>query len=386
MDEKRGGNKVSGPLVSICITFFNAGRYIHRAIESCLNQSYRNIELIIVDDASTDNSEQIIKGYLARDPRIKYFRNDTRIRLAESEMKMFRLAAGEFTIMLGADDWLARDYVENGLRSFSKHPDAAGIVPDLMTLIEDGDSGVFKLARGKHFSPGIFSAGWFAKRMYRPKHLYISALAMVRTEDLVSAFEYYFETYYKDRSGYFPEELKEFFTRAFGMDVTTFLKILANYKNFVFDDSLNYIKITHSQNQYFDLKKNTLYEILKDSYYYYLIYKRIYRSEWSKFFVGMKIFVLAQTFSTIIAGFFRGRFRLSFLNMKESKKMAHLFFSDFSPIETVLAVIYSFPMVICRGTSFLVRKLKKGYIYKNNDLSLFSEKNFLDSNKRFFSS
>ena len=384
MSNVNDGSKTEIPLVSICTTFFNAGRYIHRTLDSCLNQTYKNIEVVVVDDASTDDSEKIVKEYTTCDSRVKYFRNDKRIGLAESEIKMFRLAKGEFSMMLGADDWIASDYIKNGVNSFLKHPNAAGIVPDLITLFEYGDNDVFTFESRKHFPSGIHSDSWFVKRMYKPKHLYISALAMVRSKDLADAFDYYIKNYYQRNSDSLPEELRGFFKRAFGMDVMTFMKILTEYKTFIFDGSLNYIKITHSQNQTFDIKRDSLFEIFKKSYYYFLIYKYIYEPKWPKFYRGMKIFVGAQTLSTALIGFFRHKFSLSFLNISESKKIISDFFHEYSLFEVLISAIYSIPMTIWRSLGFIKRKLiKNKHRYEREKSLAFVKENFLTSDGRF---
>jgi len=376
-------NKNKNPLVSICATFFNSGRYIHRALDSCLNQTYKNIEVVIVDDASTDNSEKVLREYAGRDSRIKYFRNDKRIGLAESELQMFKLAKGDFSMMLGADDWLARHYIENGVATFLKHPDAAGVVPDLTTLFEYGDNDVFTFGGRQHFSPGTRSAGWFIRRMYRPMHLFVSGFALVRSKDLVSALDYYVKNYYHSPSKSLPEELRGFFRRAFGMDAMTFPEILTRYKNFVFDGSLNYIKISHSSNQPFDLKEDSLSEISKKFYYYLLIYKYIYKFKWPRFYPGMKIFVGAQTLSLVFINFFRYGLRPSFLNFSESKKYIRGFFSEFSIFEIVTVVMYSVPRVVSRCFDFAIRKFIKKDEQKIGEFPVFTQENFLDSERRF---
>ncbi|PIR57840.1 MAG: hypothetical protein COU71_01885 [Parcubacteria group bacterium CG10_big_fil_rev_8_21_14_0_10_38_31] len=380
-DRSKNLKEVGPPLVSICTTFFNAGRYIHRALESCLNQTYKNLEVIVVDDASTDNSEEMVKKYASLDSRVKYFRNYERTGLAESEIKMFHLAGGKFAMMLGADDWLPRNYIENGVRAFLKYPDAAGIVPDLTTLIEENDSGIFTFESRKHFPQGTHSAEWFIKRMYKPEHLYISALGLVRSEDLVRAFDYYIENYYKRDSKSLPEELRSFFKRAFGMDIVTFTEILTRYRSFVFNDSLNYIKITHSQNQPFDLKRDTLFEVFKKSYYYFLIYKYIYKPKWPKFYRGMKIYIGAQTLSTAFIGFLRSEFNPSFLNISESKNLMSKFFGEYSLLEVILTAVYSIPMIIARCLSFAIRKFIRSR--ERKELEVFFANNFLDKEKNF---
>lgn len=82
-------------LVSIVIPVFNGERFLNLAIESCLNQSYRNLEIIIVNDCSTDNSQEIIDTYIAKDSRVKCFKNETNLKLPKSLNNGFSMAKGE---------------------------------------------------------------------------------------------------------------------------------------------------------------------------------------------------------------------------------------------------------------------------------------------------
>ena len=61
------------PLVSVIIPAYNAENFISHTIESVLNQDYKNFELIIINDGSTDNTSGIVNGYLLKDKRIKFF-------------------------------------------------------------------------------------------------------------------------------------------------------------------------------------------------------------------------------------------------------------------------------------------------------------------------
>ncbi|MBI4089562.1 MAG: glycosyltransferase family 2 protein [Candidatus Levybacteria bacterium] len=370
------------PLVSICTTFFNAERYIHRLLESCLNQTHRNVEIVILDDASTDGSERVIREYIARDSRVKYFKNDARVGLSESLSKLFKLARGDFSMMIGADDWLKEDYIENGVRNFSEHPDAAGVVPKVVSLSEVSD-GKFEYGSETDFPSRVYSAKWFMKRMYRPVLLYISGYALVRNKDLVSAGDYHTQNYYHNPSKSIPEELREFFRRGYGTDSMLFPEILTRYKYFIFDDSMSYIKISHWENQYFESNRDSVYEIFKDSYYFMLIYKFIYKSKWPGFYRGMKIFRGAEALSTVFIHFFRCRLHPSFSNVSKSRKLISDFFSDFSVFEIIMAVTYSIPMAIYRGLIFAGKKLFRREKDKTKGHSIFTQENFLSPEGRF---
>lgn len=92
------------PLVSILMTAYNRSQYIAEAIESVLNSSYTKIELIIVDDCSTDNTVEIASSYLERDERIKVFRNKNNLGDYPNRNKAASYAKGKYLKYLDSDD------------------------------------------------------------------------------------------------------------------------------------------------------------------------------------------------------------------------------------------------------------------------------------------
>lgn len=90
-------------LVSIIMPSYNTGRFIKETIESVLAQSYPVWELIIVDDCSTDNTDDVVNQYLA-DERIRYIKNDTNSGAAVSRNRALREAKGKWISFLDSDD------------------------------------------------------------------------------------------------------------------------------------------------------------------------------------------------------------------------------------------------------------------------------------------
>ncbi|MEK7464436.1 MAG: glycosyltransferase family 2 protein [Patescibacteria group bacterium] len=373
------------PLVSICTTFFNGEPYIYRLLNSCLNQTYKNIEIVIVDDASTDGSEAVIRGYVAKDKRIKYFKNGNRVGVSESFLKMSECAKGDFAMVLGADDWLARDFIEKGVSNLLNHPDVAGVVPKLTSLrdMKDGTFSFLNTVLDTFSPPEKYPREWFLKRIYRPIVLYVSGYALVRRGDLLSAMDYYVKNYYHNPSKSLPEEFRGFFRRALGIDSMLFPEVLTRYKNFVFDSSMNYIKTEHSANQTFDLRQDSLAAIFKDACCYFLIHKYIYQPKWPEYYLGMKIFSVAQALVSSCFYFFSNGMRLSFLNSREGVVWVRRFFEEFSLFEIVAAIIYSIPMSVSRSFGWLKRKLLGRSGHKAKEFLVFTAENFLDSNKNF---
>jgi glycosyltransferase involved in cell wall biosynthesis len=98
------------PLVSICITSYNYGRYLRDAIESALAQSYRNIEVVVSDNGSTDVTNDVLASY-AQDPRVRVFVNETNIGLCRNHNEAIRRSRGEYIVVLSADDVIFPQHV-----------------------------------------------------------------------------------------------------------------------------------------------------------------------------------------------------------------------------------------------------------------------------------
>ena len=90
-------------LVSIIMPSYNTANYISESINSVMNQTYKNWELIIVDDCSTDNTDEIVKKFL-KDKRIRYFKNNKNSGAAISRNKALREAKGRWIAFLDSDD------------------------------------------------------------------------------------------------------------------------------------------------------------------------------------------------------------------------------------------------------------------------------------------
>jgi len=95
---------MSLPVVSVLIPVYNGARFLNTAIQSVLNQTYQNFELILCDNASTDTTPEIIKSF--KDIRIRYHRNARNLGLIPNWNRAFSLAQGKYIKILPADDVL----------------------------------------------------------------------------------------------------------------------------------------------------------------------------------------------------------------------------------------------------------------------------------------
>ncbi len=114
----------TGPLVSIGLPIFNAGDQTRRIIENVLAQEYVNFELIISDNASTDNTWNICLEYAAQDKRIRLFQNDFNMGSLYNFQHVFELATGEYFAWVAHDDSWETTYIEACVRKMEIEPQA----------------------------------------------------------------------------------------------------------------------------------------------------------------------------------------------------------------------------------------------------------------------
>lgn len=98
--------KSNSPLISVIIPVYNVEKYLEQCLKSVINQSYKNLEIICVNDSSTDNSLSILKKYANIDSRIKIIENTANLGLGLSRNEGIKAASGDYIHCLDSDDWL----------------------------------------------------------------------------------------------------------------------------------------------------------------------------------------------------------------------------------------------------------------------------------------
>jgi glycosyltransferase involved in cell wall biosynthesis len=111
---------MSIPLISICIPLYNGEKYLEQCLNSAINQTYKNIEILLVDDTSVDNTWNIASKYAAIDKRIRLHRNDKNLGLAANFNKCLELANGEWIKLLLQDDYLTDNCIETMMAGISE--------------------------------------------------------------------------------------------------------------------------------------------------------------------------------------------------------------------------------------------------------------------------
>jgi glycosyltransferase involved in cell wall biosynthesis len=116
------------PLVTIICVCYNHAQFVTEALDSAINQNYKNIELIVIDDGSTDGSGKVIKRWVANHPHTMMLLNGSNLGYCKTFNKALQFAKGEYIIDLAADDMLMPERVEVGLKLFERKGPQCGIV------------------------------------------------------------------------------------------------------------------------------------------------------------------------------------------------------------------------------------------------------------------
>ncbi|MDA7026714.1 glycosyltransferase [Bacillus sp. CLL-7-23] len=133
-------NSLSLPKITVGIVNYNYSRFLDQCLQSVLNQTYPNIEIIIVDDHSSDDSIKKIKAYQENYPHIKTIYHQKNIGMADAAFaEIFEKASGEYVLPVSADDFLAHDSVlYNFMECFVDQEDLDYVYGDFLLVNSDG--------------------------------------------------------------------------------------------------------------------------------------------------------------------------------------------------------------------------------------------------------
>lgn len=118
--------------VSICVPVFNRPQEVERAVRSAQTQTYRDIEIIVVDNASTDSTWDVLEKLAESDPRIHIERNSSTISRVRNWRRAVELAQGDYVKLLYSDDWISPEAIESAVRVLDAEP-TTGFVFSSMT-------------------------------------------------------------------------------------------------------------------------------------------------------------------------------------------------------------------------------------------------------------
>lgn len=127
---------VDQPLVSVILPVYNAEKHVAEAVQSILDQTYKNFELILIDDCSTDKSFETLQSF--KDPRIKLHRNEKNQKLIYTLNKAIQLSSGEYIARMDADDISLPTRLQQQVEYLQKFKDVAVLGSQIQFIDENG--------------------------------------------------------------------------------------------------------------------------------------------------------------------------------------------------------------------------------------------------------
>ena len=125
------------PKVSVVMPVFNTAKFLPEAIESILNQTFKDFEFVIIDDGSTDESRQIIQAYADKDARIKAYQNKQNMWISYTRNRLINLTKTNFIAPQDSDDVSLPHRLEKEFNFLSTNPQYAVVSGDIIIIDED---------------------------------------------------------------------------------------------------------------------------------------------------------------------------------------------------------------------------------------------------------
>jgi glycosyltransferase involved in cell wall biosynthesis len=127
------------PRVSVGVAVYNGEEFVAETLEALLAQTFSDLEVVISDNASTDRTAEICQTFVARDPRVRYFRSETNRGAAWNHNRVFELARGEFFKWNSADDVCAPTFISRCVEALDNDPAAVMACSDVLQINAKGE-------------------------------------------------------------------------------------------------------------------------------------------------------------------------------------------------------------------------------------------------------
>ncbi|EAJ6944157.1 TPA: glycosyltransferase family 2 protein [Campylobacter jejuni] len=164
--------------ISIILPTYNVEQYIARAIESCINQTFKDIEIIVVDDCGSDKSIDIVKEYAKKDDRIKIIHNEENLKLLRARYEGVKVANSPYIMFLDPDDYLELNACEECMKILKNNE------IDLLFfnafVLENNN----KIERKLNFQEKCYVKKDFLKELLKTKNLFWTVWAKVIKKEL----------------------------------------------------------------------------------------------------------------------------------------------------------------------------------------------------------
>ncbi|EAL2829966.1 glycosyltransferase family 2 protein [Campylobacter lari] len=165
--------------ISIILPTYNVEKYIARALESCINQSFKDIEIIVVDDCGSDKSIDIAKEYASKDNRIKIIHNEENLKLLRARYEGVKAATSPYIMFLDPDDFLELNACKECIKILDKDNKVDLIFFDAFVLNNNS-----KIERKLNFQEKYYTKKDFLKKLLKTKNLFWTMWGKVIKKEL----------------------------------------------------------------------------------------------------------------------------------------------------------------------------------------------------------
>lgn len=243
-------------LVSIVLPVYNGEKYLAKSIESVLSQTYKNLELIIVNDSSTDSSEEIIMKFKELDERIVYIKNDINSKLPQSLNNGFSIAKGDYYSWTSDDNMYHKDAIEKMVHYMENHNNTGLVCSDMNIIDENGDfQYVFKVGTYERILTGNNVGACFLYRADVAK-----AVGGYRNDLLyIEDYEYWLRIYFHSQIDYLNEILYEYRHHSKSLTESKKNNVQNALERFLWNNLYKYEKMDIPKDEIFELFTRLMY-------------------------------------------------------------------------------------------------------------------------------
>lgn len=137
--------------LSIIVPVYNAEQYMEKCLDRLLEQSYKNIEIIIVNDCSKGNCEEIANKYKEKDSRVKYIKHEVNKGLFQARLTGSSIATGEYIAFLDSDDYVSIDYYRTLMNNIQENNSDIAM-GNMVLEYDSGERIIYNLFNAKHLN------------------------------------------------------------------------------------------------------------------------------------------------------------------------------------------------------------------------------------------
>ena len=290
--------------ISIILPTYNGERFIRESIESCLNQTFQNFELIIVNDCSTDNTPLIIEEYAQKDARVKVIRNEFNKKLPQSLNVGFSLAKGAYFTWTSDDNKYASTALEIMLSALKNNAEADLVYCDYTLINEKGQ--ITEIRRfedvNKSFNNWLGCGACF---LYK-KEIHFSNNGYNPSAFLIEDYDFFVRAYLKYDFLYLPDE-SLYFYREHGASLTVTQNASINdiSKIFLERNLVNLVdKLPSNEIELLYRKLAVYYAVYKNNTEKYVEYlKKLSQTSLSKTIITIFYVLFKKLISALYIGF-----------------------------------------------------------------------------------